>query len=208
MDDIEKLLEKYRSTKAAKSPIRTPDCPTDEELYLLCYEDDKDGPLRQKYLNHVIFCDFCASATKIIIKEKINTRRSITKNKKRLYPLPDEIDWSSIKSVELFKDNVSVSKPKQMDESSLVSIDVTEPGFYHIAIDTGQIIWRREIPWAEIRLSDEELEKARGYGMAASTDKYMENIVSFEESEYEGKLHIALYKRLNKVILVLTFRRK
>lgn len=208
MKDIEKLLEKYRNSKAAKSPIKTPDCPTDEELYLLSHEDAKDGPLRQKYLNHLIFCNFCATATKVIIKEKIDTQHSITKIKKRLYPLPEEIDWNNIESVELFKDNVLVSKPKQMDESSRVAIDVTEPGFYHIAINSGQIIWRREIPLAEIRLSDEELKKARGFGMAASTDKYMEGIVGFEESEYEDKLHVTLYKRLNKVILVLAFRRK
>ena len=196
MDDIEKLLEKYRSTKAAKSPIRTPDCPTDEELYLLCYEDDKDGPLRQKNLNHVIFCDFCATATKIIIKEKIHTRRSFTKKKKLLYPLSDEIDWAKIKTIELFKDNVSIFKRTNIFALTDVEFELTDPGCYRITIDTGQIIWRREIANEDIFLSEKEQEKAMQHGLAASTDDEKYSITSVHESLWNGILDVTLRKRL------------
>ncbi len=77
--EIDRALKRYYQAKNAEPAVRTPHCPSDEDLRLLCYEKDEKGALRQQYLDHVIFCKYCATNAKTIIQDKLDKKNLLSK---------------------------------------------------------------------------------------------------------------------------------
>lgn len=204
-DRIEKLLKEAQEQFRSRSIERTADCPSDLDLHMLCFEEEEDGPLKSSLMAHIVLCPYCSDYVLRVIRNKIKSAESLSTINKRLFPLPEEIDWDSIRGIELFKDSIRISKREVTGLDVELDFEISQPGFYHIAIDTGQVLWRREIEAKDIVLTDQERKKALDYGMAAGTDKGEERITGFEKSCWDGRLKVTLVKRTSRGKLVLTF---
>lgn len=204
-DKIEKLLKETQEQFRSQSIERTADCPSDMDLHMLCFEEEEDGPLKSSLMAHIVLCPYCSDYVLHVIRNKIRSAESLSTINNRLFPLPEEIDWGSIKGIELFKDNIGISRREAISLDTELEFEIHEPGFYHIAIDTGQVLWRREIERKDIVLTDQERKRTLDYGMAAGTDKGEERITGFEKSYWDGRLKVTLVKRTSRGKLVLSF---
>lgn len=205
-DQIEELLQEAQKQFGSLPVERTNKCPSDMNLHMLCFEEREDGPLKNKYMRHIMLCPYCSHYVLGVIRNKIKSRHPISKFKKILYPLFEEIDWSNINIMELFKDNASISKKDNIGGLKEVYFEINDPGYYDIRIDSGQIIWKREISEDEITLTDDEYNKAMEYGMAAvSSDEEIPVIVGFKEYYWDNKLKVELIKRRRRAKLVFKF---
>lgn len=78
-DEIDKALSRYFQVINIEPALRTPHCPSDKDLHLLCYEKDEKGALRQQYLHHIIFCNYCATNAETIIQNKLDKKNLLSK---------------------------------------------------------------------------------------------------------------------------------
>jgi hypothetical protein len=204
IDDIEKLLQDAQESFKALPIARTPECPADIELLLLCFEED-DGPLKNKHMRHIIICPYCSRYVLKIIKDKIESRNSLQEMKRRYYPLPEEINWLTIRAIGLYKDNEKVLEKDYSHAIADIDFSISQAGYYHIATDTRQIIWRREIRSNEIILSNQEQDKLEHFGLASTTEGFKEGIQGFTESFWDDGLQVTLLKGISEGKLIFRF---
>ena len=76
-DKFECFLQKVKKAYKAQPIVRTLNCPSDETLFSLCYEE-KGGPLSQKYMDHIVTCKYCATFVRIAIQYKIDKRDNLS----------------------------------------------------------------------------------------------------------------------------------
>jgi hypothetical protein len=196
MSDFEKYFKSMKEAFDKLPSERTPDCPTEEELFLLCFERD-DGLLRQKYMTHILLCKYCGKFIREVLRAAVEGPDT-SKIRSRIFPLPEEVDFENIKTLSLFKDKLIVSKVSISEGVGEAEFDIDSAGYYHLEIDTGQVIWMREIVEEDIFLTEKEQEEVLKYGVAASTNGTVRGITSIKESRWDDRLDIMLIKRLSK----------
>ncbi len=191
---IEKLIRLIENTV----PEKTSECPSEETLYTLLKDLDNESRQTPEF-KHALSCSYCAAFLKVCLSEKDKTDR-IDDFHKRLFPLEREIEFQKIQSLALFRDNQVVDS-KQLGVTDMVAFTIREPGFYHIEVDSGQVLWRREVAAEEILLSDDEIDEAMESGLAAATEEDDSVKESFRETAFDGKLVVSLNRRANSGLL-------
>lgn len=196
MSDFEKILKSMKVAFDKLPNKRTKGCPTDEELYLLCCERE-DEPLSRKYMTHVLTCRYCGNFIRHVLQAALDSPDT-SKIRKKLFPLPEEIDFGNVKSISLFKDNSKVSHVDMSEVVGETEFDIKSSGFYHAEIDTGQVIWMHRIGNKDISLTEKEQKEMMKHGVMASTEDTGHGITSIKETRWNNQLEITLTKRISK----------
>jgi glutaredoxin len=199
MGGLKGKLEQLRAEFEKLPANRTPDCPSDEDLYVICFEEE-DGPLRKQYTSHILFCPYCVKFIKRVLDIAAQEKdfEDITD---KIFPKFEDIDFENVSSLKLYKDHEFIAENKLVKDSKEAEYEIDEPGFYHLTNEAEQVIWRREISKEDMVLSEEEIQQAQEHGLAADTEDSLPAILGFMEKHWDDKLKVELVKHRTRATL-------
>lgn len=206
MSWLDKLLESYGASVMSEAPQKTANCPAMEELERLADSPEGDGAWRKEMVSHVVDCGYCANRVIGILRGWQELGERIGSINARLYPLPAEIEWKAVKKITLYRENISECSHTFDKGSWRHTFTVSRPGFYHLGLDSGQVVWRRRLLESELSLSEAERKEAVEYGMAAGVESVADGITAFDESLWDGVLSVTLVKRISSGKLLVTIQ--
>ncbi len=197
MNWIDELLKHYGSRVVEEIPKKNTECPAEEDLHRLVDSSEGDSSWRDEILRHVVSCGYCAMQVIGLLRGSGQGDERIKSLNARLFPLPEEITWRTAKEIGLYRDSVREANCKLVNGICRHEFNVSEPGYYHVALDSGQVVWRRRIEDGDLSLTEAEREEALSYGMVAGVESSEAGITAFDESLWEGVLRVKLVKRIS-----------
>ena len=205
MADFEDHLRKIRDKWSSRRPAKRRGCLTEEQMSDFLRENPA-GILSPRHRSHILLCNRCTALLRQML-QTISDDEQIARLNRRLFPLPEEVDYSRVHAVELFRDFISLRKRDLAPESSTCVFWIREPGNYHLEIETGQVVWGRWISSDQLRFA---LSHSRPKKVAAKSRRRLVvrrgktrtlAEVKFEDLALDGHIIVRLVTSRDSAIL-------